>query len=1074
MSRGAPSWSYMPLDADSRFGLATENLLRGDVRGVGQSLVDPKSLSPRQAGLIEGEGWRPKGDDAFSKFLRGLANPLVVLGAVLAIKYPVPTAENLFKWSKNIVGYDKWLTPLVWRAQGAESIFRGTPFLEYLTKFTEHFDDFRKGLILKMGEGLYPIEKALGRGVNFQEQAAAALAREGLQDASRGQWQMIRKMVAAEVKHGNLPEEALSELAFIGTPGKVALESMTPAGLQETLSNTFGEGLSRIMKAMEGATDPKTITAFKKHLTTMGMDGEAEYAFLEEARARGAERLRQAGFEVLDRYYPHYEHLAPGARDQMVRSFLADTQSVAEAKTLSESVPGLSSHGHARLGGMIMDPDDFVHVKDAFHPATEKWLTELGKLKKYYDQDGRLLSTAQEIADAQRKGVLYESNKYRRYSLRAVNVAQHYAHSMGRTVAWTLEGWGPALQKEVQMMSTHGGNPLKTRLAVDTYLPLAAGRLTPDEAMYSLGWSSWKKNAYDFFRNEKIAKALGSTKFDKEGAPLDGAAAWFRKQIASPAIQDLSWKSAGAKLAGHFYLGTLGFNAPSAALNMMQNLVTTAGVVEPRHLFKGFRTVLGKVEQMASMVGKNGRSLEQAFQEVFPEYEALGGGTEVEALSAIRKAVAGGQGTKSTYESVKTALMGLFTGSERFNRLWAYHAGLSKASAEGLVGESANSIARGVVRITQFNGGLTTRPAGTMGWWAPLQQFMTFPFKMGELAFSHGLALGSGAQAIPESFPVVGGMNPGTLGRMTLASGLLYAAGNAAGVQLPGMWEALPAPHGEDQPFYPAPLVPPVLQIPGALAADLFSGGGEQGNWARSRRALTYMVPGGIALSRAASAISPKAARFLGREYADYSQQMPDGSVPVFSSDGSLKGYKSKMRIIADAVGFKSMMGDSEAELTSYLVKQRDRMRGIRREYIEAIASNQMQDAYEINERYKREYPGLGDIAIKSTDVQAVHMRHDLTRVERVLQTMPPEARSQFAGMVNVALGDSAEQMMGVDPALFQKGLTTRQRDAYRKRPQGAGTQRVQQFAKQGGVLRNDELGHRRSSLSPFEGFESY
>lgn len=151
---------------------------------------------------------------------------------------------------------------------------------------------------------------------------------------------------------------------------------------------------------------------------------------------------------------------------------------------------------------------------------------------------------------------------------------------------------------------------------------------------------------------------------------------------------------------------------------------------------------------------------------------------------------------------------------------------------------------------------------------------------------------------------------------------------------------------------------------------------------------------------------------------------------------------------------------------------QRDRIRDFRRQYVESIAANDWDGANRLQERFHKVYPELGDIVVKPSDMRAVHLRHDVARVERILETMSEEARGLFGPMVSVALGEAAESFLGVDPALLSRG-TIKQRTGQRRVPQGPQTRQMQQV-KEGGIpaLRPDQVGRRPDeAFTPFEPF---
>jgi hypothetical protein len=315
-------------------------------------------------------------------------------------------------------------------------------------------------------------------------------------------------------------------------------------------------------------------------------------------------------------------------------------------------------------------------------------------------------------------------------------------------------------------------------------------------------------------------------------------------------------------------------------------------------------------------------------------------------------------------------------------------------------------------------------------WWPPFRQFTQFPLRTLEL-FMRGW---------PEG-------DFGTAGRMIAAGGAVYGAGRMAGLNLSHglLWGALPAPYGEDQPWYPLPVAPPLFQMGGAVLSDMFGGKFEQ-----VPRSLPLLIPGGVALARVSTVLSPGVAKFLGRSYADYENQRSDGTIPLYSADGGLKGFKTPLQLFGDAVGWKTLTGDPEAELTRFLLAQRDQLRNERRQYIEAIAVNDMNKAQKIQAQHARIYPQLGPIAIKKSDIRAVHLRHDIGRLERILETLPADERAMYGQMVSMGLTEAAPSFLGVDPALLGRpGATIKSRDPYRRQAQSRQTLAISQAAAQ-------------------------
>lgn len=1047
-----------------RPGLATYNLTRGDPAAAWRSLIDPQSLSPEERAAA-GDHWYPKGDDAFSRVLRAVANPLVVLGAVLAMRFPYPSAKNMFKWSEQVAGYEKALAPVIWRIQDARYIFKGTKFLTYFERLLDDVKSFKTAVTEKWATGLFNAETSLGRSTTLKEHIASFAEMGKLYGSDNKKWAMVRGLIEKYRKAGALSAEEVAELGDLRGIGELrspgALRAMANEDAIAGAKEGLGKARTMIQETWEAATDKKKMREkFFDRLDKMGIDADEEADYMGLV-TQGEKGLREKGFKFREDYVPYVSNRTPSQEEEIQRMML---------RSGSRTRPSIrpSTHALEFNDQMLPSLEDFREIQEAYTPQTGRALELV--------RQARIRYAGVKNAEYEAAGNTRRLLPHREFSMRLPGVMEHYTHTMGTTYGWLMRGHGPMLEMEAETIR-RVGDPVKARIAEESLIPLAKGRLTPGEAMNALGWSSLKHQAKEFFQNEHVQMLLGGTR--SEGGHITSPIAdWFVEQMGKPAIQNLTARNAGAKLAGYLYYSTLGMNVPSAALNLMQNLVTTSGMIEGKHLWSGLRLTLAPIDQFVNMTVKGGVPLEQAFSQLWPEYSVLGSPSEIEALTAVRRALAGGGPIRAKMETVKAAMMSMFTATERFNKLWAFNSSRIKAVADGLAKHiddpEAMNFGKEIVNITQFPGGPLNTPVGFLGLSPPLRMFSQFPSHMAQLLFGYGTTLGSGENAFKASFPLVGGRNFGTAGRLLLASGGIAAAGSAMGWQVPGILEGLPLPHGEDQPGFPFPFMPPALAVPGAVVADVLTGGGDEGDFARTRRAASSLVPGGVALSRLSTIMAPQLAEALGREYVDWDAAMPDGTLPIFSPSGSLKGYKRPMRIVADALGWKTLTGDPEGELSSFLVKNRDRIRGYRRDYIEAIARNQPDRAMAINEEYKKAYPQLGDIAIKKTDIQAVHLRHDMSRIERILQTMPPDSRTLFGQMITVGLGDSAETFLGVDPALFsgEGTRTAAQRDQYRRRPEGPAFQRAKQ---QGvGPIRMDQTGEENRGLSPFAPFGGY
>jgi hypothetical protein len=251
-----------------------------------------------------------------------------------------------------------------------------------------------------------------------------------------------------------------------------------------------------------------------------------------------------------------------------------------------------------------------------------------------------------------------------------------------------------------------------------------------------------------------------------------------------------------------------------------------------------------------------------------------------------------------------------------------------------------------------------------------------------------------------------------------MASTAIYQAGkNLLGMDLsPGlMTGALPLPMSPNQPFYPFPIVPPAVSLAGAAGMAAMEGSLEPLEYSTS-----LLVPGGVAGAKAFRALSPTR--------ADYENRTPDGRIPLYTGEGKLLGYQTPLQLIGRAMGLGSLDQVRERELMQYLISQREEIREVRKEYIHALTQGDIEKANEIKRQYEQMFPQAGQLEVRQKDLDAAMLQKRITRLESVLDTLPPDLRPLYGQMVGTALGNEAESLLGVDPGLLAAPNMTRRR----------------------------------------------
>jgi hypothetical protein len=471
-----------------------------------------------------------------------------------------------------------------------------------------------------------------------------------------------------------------------------------------------------------------------------------------------------------------------------------------------------------------------------------------------------------------------------------------------------------------------------------------------------------------------------------------GARDWMLQYFGN-ARGALSPTTVGSAISHYFYLSSLGLNIGSASKNVMQNFITTAAMLGPDKAMKGFGVVTGRMGKFATLAGKEGA--EEAMKKVFPEYvEMIGTDPDLASqllsdnlLASTRPAFTG---AKTATEKIKGGMMLPFAASEKFNRLWSFYTGLDAAKKSGLALDQAKVFGRDLVQRTQFPGGPLGIPSGLLNIPSPLRQFAHFPLRYG--SFLHD-SMSFGEDPTRASL--------GTIGRALAISAGMYEVGKGMlGTDLSGglMLGALPSPSFEGQPFYPFPLVPPAVGMVGSVVQGIHTG-----DYDKLKQASAMMVPAGLALRRASKALSPK--------YAKYNEKTPDGKIPLFNDKGTLIGSYSPWQLTKKAIGLTDIDQQGEQQMAGWLLAQRDRIREYRSKYLDELANNNISGAQTINDQFKKQYPQLGEMQVRKSDIRAVTNRRQVSRLHRIVKGIPSEYRPLFQKVV----GDASFASMVTD-----------------------------------------------------------
>jgi hypothetical protein len=457
-------------------------------------------------------------------------------------------------------------------------------------------------------------------------------------------------------------------------------------------------------------------------------------------------------------------------------------------------------------------------------------------------------------------------------------------------------------------------------------------------------------------------------------------------------FKSLSSEGLGAKISEFFYVSTLGMNISPAAKNLLQNYITLLHMpgINATGIRQGMAELSPKIAKYTNLLSK-GVSRDKAWVEAFPEYVRATGKS-----SGMTRAMVSGDIAKEgiaskimgggLWEKTKDVMLTPFGTSEGFNRLFGFY--VAKASHYSSLASSGMTTAAKQAAAEEFGaianhaahfpGGPLGMPRALLGVWGPARQFMHFPTRY--LGFLHSsLGWGEGMQRLT------------TLARTAGASAGAYTvAKNLLGTDLSQglMMGALPIPQYEKAAFHPWPLVPPAIGILGAAAQSAASGEAEQ-----LKRSAALMIPGGIALRKLYKTLGPK--------YAQYDAPTPDGRIPVYNENRALIGAFTPWQLTMKSIGLSPSSQQAEYGAAKWLLTQREKIRGFRREYLEALANNDVNRADTINRDFQKAYPELGPLQLKKSDITAVHNRREISRLHRILKGFPKAYQPLFSHMIS-------------------------------------------------------------------------
>ena len=541
-------------------------------------------------------------------------------------------------------------------------------------------------------------------------------------------------------------------------------------------------------------------------------------------------------------------------------------------------------------------------------------------------------------------------------------------------------------------------------------IPATLGIKGQDEAAHMAAASQMREAALRF-SNSKFMKAV-----ERTGAYPARFVQELRTWGADPmGDATLPWQAVTKTL----YASHLGLNVGSALINMLQPLQSL------HHM--GFTNTVKAYGQSLEMIGQYtaeraklgmGATREQIEAARKRAFSRTFGGrsadlTQIAELGSawdlVEKQGYGSMGrTGKPQFSVLETMMKPFQMAETLNRVATanavFNAYEGAGKTAGMNFERAIQEAGTAVQAFQFGSSPINRPALFYKDFAKqpiFRQFVQYGLRSFANLFTMPVMMGGTRQVGPFE---VSGKLPITLvdlTKMAAVSAVVYEVGKSMvgvdlsrGLAFGGPTDVIGGQQAFSNKNFPM-YIPPALDIGWDAARYLATGDSEI-----LKDFAPRVIPGGVAIARAMG-VAPESetlgALGLQKTYADWSQS-DSGMVPMYGGDGRYMGQYPTSDVILRAFGADLGRFNNPQELSQFLMKNRDGMRDLRRQFISATLGNNMSAAQKVKVQYEKRF-GLPLTVTQDQFRDAIRTREESV-VMRTMNTIDTGVRGQYIDAV--------------------------------------------------------------------------
>lgn len=1078
-----------------RFDIALTNAVTGNFAGSGRALIAPDTLAPaeRQRAVERLFGITDPGP--LKELIATTTNPTVILGGILTLKYPIKLSRNYLSESEQFNKGLRRLLPIYDHIADFGELYRGTPLPKLLYKLgerTHHFHKQATDMLNAAAEDYYKVSGKIADAVSERRVVYERLRRSGA--LAEQLENFAKKMDKYDVvRAGQIRESAKQLIPLQLTDAEKALDDgwtrffkfaaeKTGADNVDGVARQFQRrhaGLVQVGGTLDSADYWPLITkwntqqarAINEAYMSGLLEGGKKISGLRIAGPNGQNVTPSEMYRLLEDFITDetVKNLKPGSKE-FWEAFNTHVQGLVQDTTAGITGKIASGTQAIRLNRMVIDPDVLKSLGPEFEGVGNIIGENLDKFSQYARAAGKI-----ELPDVH----------VRVFRLDGTPTARIYSQMRARDYAWavTPDGWdatvGERFNAELKALKTGvkrdlAGNIVATgtrRLGIggivsgneavrvaalqDTYIPAIMGMESYDNTIRSAWWDGLRVRVADSLNIVKEDGKIVEAASGKLGLALEKLGAGkFRDSLMNGILSDSRYamKQATGKVAGYFYQSTLALpNVLAPARNLFQTIIATAPRIGIGNTISGVRRVAEGAETYITKRLGEGLSHENAFTAAFPEFRESGLALDqglLKSLDRIHEGFSAPGSLEANLDRLKQLSMSLFSGSESFNRLTAYYGARKAATdmywglaskgeavdyfatgakvllpkvkseflADSRLREMVHAVAQAVAHDTQGGGGIATIPKVLEALPGPLRQLIQFPIRYASQL------LHSGAGEVGMAL-LLSGATVGILGSIFGAEGKKIASDAT-------FFGALPSPTDQG-PFAPFPFVPPVLQLAGSAAQGLATG-----DFGNLQRSLPLLVPGGIGFQRIAPMLGNQTiSQWLGKPVADYDNTTPDGRVPMYDANNKLQGFYTPTQLFARSIGIGDINSTQSMALAKWMEGYGSRITAMRHDYMAALQANDQRTADAIAAEYEKLNPGTGGLQLKRQQILAMQATRDVTTLERRLEMLPPEIRSQFSAAAAVAFGQSGGDFLGVPMETLASMPTIRSRNPYRLQP---------------------------------------